>query len=347
MKIGLNKQTVMLKLSSILLLCYYFLMNSTVNGQNWNETFNQIGKICPKGSLHTYEENNGEKINIPVSRGETAIPNKYSLKSMVPPVLMQIDGSCVSFASAYYAMTTYFRKKENNRNLPPFNPMYLHARVHAFLNTCDNQQDGLNPSLALTLLRDYGIQQNESDISDELEYSTCQNMYPLEEFSIKLDSWKKLNNSNSSIDKIKHVLSKGNPVLAGISTNFSLDIYHKKYWKFFQDFATNEKNKQFLIETLKESIPDEFSSFSKKDISFEIEKIANFNDSTEFCWEGKYPLKDQGCHALCIIGYDDNRFGGAFEIVNSWSSDWGNSGYLWIRYRDFYKMYPVFYMIGK
>ena len=257
---------------------------------------------------------------------------------------MQIEGSCVSFASAYYGMTTYLRKKENNQELIPFNPMNLHARVHAFLNTCDSLKEGSNPSLALTLLRDYGIQQNALN---ELDYSTCQNMYPLEEFSIKLDSWKKLNNSNSSLDKIKLVLSKGNPVLAGISTNFSLDIYHKEYWEFFQRFGTSEKKKQILIETLKKNSPDEFSSFSKKEVLFEIEKIANFTDSTEFCWEGKYPLKDQGCHALCIIGYDDNRFGGAFEIVNSWSSDWGNSGYLWIRYRDFYKMYPVFYMIGK
>lgn len=39
----------------------------------------------------------------------------------------------------------------------------------------------------------------------------------------------------------------------------------------------------------------------------------------------------------CIIGYDDNQYGGAFEVVNSWGKEWGNEGFLWIRYDDFVK----------
>jgi len=40
-------------------------------------------------------------------------------------------------------------------------------------------------------------------------------------------------------------------------------------------------------------------------------------------------------HALCIVGYDDNKHGGAFEIQNSWGTTWGNGGYIWIHYNDF------------
>ncbi len=40
-------------------------------------------------------------------------------------------------------------------------------------------------------------------------------------------------------------------------------------------------------------------------------------------------------HALCVIGYDDDKFGGAFEVINSWGHEWGNDGYMWIRYSDF------------
>jgi len=40
-------------------------------------------------------------------------------------------------------------------------------------------------------------------------------------------------------------------------------------------------------------------------------------------------------HAMCIVGYDDNKYGGAFEIMNSWSTQWGNKGYTWIKYDDF------------
>ena len=47
------------------------------------------------------------------------------------------------------------------------------------------------------------------------------------------------------------------------------------------------------------------------------------------------PRVFHGGHAMCVVGYDDDRYGGAFEILNSWGTDWGNNGYIWIRYRDF------------
>lgn len=39
-------------------------------------------------------------------------------------------------------------------------------------------------------------------------------------------------------------------------------------------------------------------------------------------------------HALTIIGFDDNVEGGAFEVMNSWGVNWGNNGFVWIRYSD-------------
>jgi len=47
------------------------------------------------------------------------------------------------------------------------------------------------------------------------------------------------------------------------------------------------------------------------------------------------PYKDYGGHAMCVVGYDDTMYGGAFEIQNSWGTDWGNEGYIWITYSDF------------
>ncbi|MGB1308597.1 MAG: C1 family peptidase [Oceanihabitans sp.] len=42
-----------------------------------------------------------------------------------------------------------------------------------------------------------------------------------------------------------------------------------------------------------------------------------------------------GGHAMCVVGYDDDKYGGAFEIVNSWGKSWGNDGFIWVRYSDF------------
>jgi hypothetical protein len=44
-----------------------------------------------------------------------------------------------------------------------------------------------------------------------------------------------------------------------------------------------------------------------------------------------------GGHAMCVVGYDDEKYGGSFEIVNSWGSNWGNDGFIWVRYMDFAK----------
>lgn len=40
-------------------------------------------------------------------------------------------------------------------------------------------------------------------------------------------------------------------------------------------------------------------------------------------------------HAMVVVGYDDNKFGGAFLIMNSWGTTWGLDGFIWIRYSDY------------
>ncbi len=54
-----------------------------------------------------------------------------------------------------------------------------------------------------------------------------------------------------------------------------------------------------------------------------------------------------GGHAMCVIGYDDKKYGGSFEIMNSWGREWGRDGIGWVRYGDFdkfvleaYGLYP-------
>lgn len=58
-----------------------------------------------------------------------------------------------------------------------------------------------------------------------------------------------------------------------------------------------------------------------------------------------------GYHAMCVVGYDDNRNGGSFQIMNSWGKNWGNNGFVWVKYDDFarfvdqaYEMYVAKYV---
>ncbi len=48
-----------------------------------------------------------------------------------------------------------------------------------------------------------------------------------------------------------------------------------------------------------------------------------------------YNMYGYAGHAMCVVGYDDNKAGGAFQIMNSWGKEWGQNGIAWVRYRDF------------
>ena len=50
-----------------------------------------------------------------------------------------------------------------------------------------------------------------------------------------------------------------------------------------------------------------------------------------------------GYHAICLVGYDDNFDNGdgtfgAMELMNSWSTLWGNGGFIHIKYQDLQKV---------
>lgn len=51
--------------------------------------------------------------------------------------------------------------------------------------------------------------------------------------------------------------------------------------------------------------------------------------------EDDYRQMGFGGHAMCVVGYNDGLEGGAFQIMNSWGSQWGENGIAWVRYADF------------
>lgn len=50
-----------------------------------------------------------------------------------------------------------------------------------------------------------------------------------------------------------------------------------------------------------------------------------------FLESGKY-----SGHAMCVVGYDDSvGKNGAFQLINSWGSVWGDGGFCWVEYEDY------------
>ncbi len=50
---------------------------------------------------------------------------------------------------------------------------------------------------------------------------------------------------------------------------------------------------------------------------------------------GDRQMSGFGGHAMCVVGYDDKKYGGSFLLMNSWGPEWGNNGFAWVRYPDF------------
>lgn len=48
-------------------------------------------------------------------------------------------------------------------------------------------------------------------------------------------------------------------------------------------------------------------------------------------------LENSFGHSMVIVGYDDNAYGGSVEIMNSWGVNWGDHGFIRIKYSDFLK----------
>lgn len=50
-------------------------------------------------------------------------------------------------------------------------------------------------------------------------------------------------------------------------------------------------------------------------------------------------------HAMMVVGYDDSKGpNGAFRVVNSWGTNWGDTGFIWIDYQ--FTVNPEFGMMG-
>ena len=77
----------------------------------------------------------------------------------------------------------------------------------------------------------------------------------------------------------------------------------------------------------------------KEALSQGLPVVIALQTSSSFCEPGQLwsPSKPQGPgehHAICIIGYDDNKYDGSFELINSWGKDWGNNGFIHVPYQN-------------
>lgn len=98
-------------------------------------------------------------------------------------------------------------------------------------------------------------------------------------------------------------------------------------------------------ENKKELIKNEL--VNKSPLVIAVNHSNSIDYSANGLWEVKSSSKlKSGGHAMCLVGYDDNKFGGAFEVMNSWGKEEADNGFIWIKYDDFFQVIDGVYKMG-
>jgi hypothetical protein len=239
----------------------------------------------------------------------TKLPAKVDLSKYAPTVINQDDsGICVGMSTAYYMRTILEAISKNITDKDEIDKM-AYSPTHLY-NALKGTNDpdckkGTELRKAFEFLKTNGVanysQQKFPNCSNDLSVNINPESKIVE--YVRLFS---LADGNENIDAItKKALSESTPVVVGFSLtesigNLSQNGFWKNLWRKIMAF--------FGLNVL-------------EDIGL---------------WNPQNSPNING-HAVCVVGYDDTKFGGAFKVINSWGKNFGEEGYFWIRYADYKK----------
>ena len=228
----------------------------------------------------------------------TALPNAYSLEKYVPPILEQDGGTCLGYASLYYGLSTMYNIKFNiTSNVEKLAYSFDPYFIYTLLNKSSKCEEGMNFEEAFELQSKIGAKK----------------MF----FPSFLDCDSQIN--QEKINRIK---------------KYSIP------YKITNYYSTDTEDVNFIANVKKAlyagypvmvgvELKKSFDPFNAKYNIYGVKK--------DGLWNPKTNEKPNGGHAMCVIGYDNLKFGGCFKLANSWSTAYGDKGYVYIKYVDFKK----------
>ena len=239
----------------------------------------------------------------------TKLPTRIDLSKYAPSVINQDDsGVCVGMSTAYYmrtileAISKNITDKDDIDKLA-YSPTYLYNLLK--IESDPDCKKGTELKRAFDSLKVRGVatysQQKFPQCSNDLSLSVNPESKIIE--YVRLFG---LADGSENIDLItKKALSENTPVVVGFMLTESINQlsengFWKNLWRKIMGF--------FGVKVLQE---------------IGLWKPAN--------------SRNTGGHAVCIVGYDDAKFGGAFKIINSWGKNFGEEGFFWVRYADYKK----------
>lgn len=239
----------------------------------------------------------------------TKLPAKIDLSKYAPSVIHQDDsGVCVGMSTAYYMRTILEAISKNITDKDEidklaYSPSYLYNLIKT-----ENDPDckkGAEFKRAFDSLKVRGIatyaQQKFPNCSNDLSMKVNPESKIID--YVRLFS---LADGSENTDLItKKALSENTPVVVGFMLTESINQLNQNgFWK----------------------------NLWRKIMAFFGVKV--FEEIG--LWKPQNS-RNTGGHAVCIVGYDDAKFGGAFKIINSWGKNFGEEGFFWVRYVDYKK----------
>lgn len=234
------------------------------------------------------------------------LPYAYSLQKYVPPVLRQEGGTCVGFASFYYGLSTMYNVKFN---LTDPKEKYVHSFDPYYI---------------------YSITFNESNDCDAGLYFNDA-FEKLSKIGAKKLFYPPFTNCGTKWSKQKLINTFSYTTPYSIRDWYILDVKNPKFLNLTKALISNNYP---VIAGF---------SFVGSMYSYSPENINGVK--SDGLWDPSELEEIEGGHALCIIGYDDYKFGGSFKIVNSWGRDYGDDGYMWVTYSDYLSFAKEAYVV--
>lgn len=254
----------------------------------------------------TYHQVPRKKSNSAVSGG---LPSKADLSMYVPTVIDQGKlGTCVGVSTGYYMRTILEAKRlgitdRDSIDALRFSPSFLYNSIKDPLDKSCKR--GTEVAAALEFLKNKGVVKLTQQPYPDCSQTRSAALQP--EASSRIMDYIRLFGLNDRQEDViistKKALAEGTPVIIAIQTTPSLDdlgFWHKLWIRFLRFFGIDTGDELGL-------------------------------------WDPAKSKKLRGGHAVCVVGYDDAKFGGAFHVVNSRGENWGDDGFFWIRYPDYSK----------
>jgi len=253
-------------------------------------------------NMSTPEEIASSSIAMPTEYGysSTSLPSSHDMLQYAPPVKVQKGGTCVGFAAGYCAQSTML-----NKSLGITNPY-------------------IKSAMAMDPYFIYSIDKSVNKVT-----SPCEDGLTFSQYFKALES---IGNMRQAYPPSTNCSFNWNDYSGELNEEL-LDNFAASYPYRLDDYDRIELDDSGWLSMMKYFLANDIPVIVGAGIDEDFE---NLMSSGYGLWTYKAEQSQTiGGHAMCVLGYNDYKYGGAFLVRNSWGDSFGDNGNLWIKYSDF------------